>query len=134
MLTADRLSKWNMNVDTTCVFCKCQPEHHHHLFYNCSIVMELWYDIFKWLQIPVPATTWNQLLCWFMGKAKKKTTEGQLMRMVLAETVYSIWVERNHRVFEKMYRDRQSIVREIIYICNIRAVGKLKDVLQYKFV
>ncbi|XP_019265323.1 PREDICTED: uncharacterized protein LOC109242902 [Nicotiana attenuata] len=87
MLTADRLSKWNMNVDTTCVFCKCQPEHHHHLFYNCSTIMEVWCDIFKWLQIPVPANTWSQLLCWFVGKAKKKTAEGQLLRMVLAETV-----------------------------------------------
>ncbi|XP_019237534.1 PREDICTED: uncharacterized protein LOC109217724 [Nicotiana attenuata] len=134
MLTADRLSKWSMTVDTTCVFYNCQPENHHHLFYYCTIIMEIWNDIFKWMQIQVPANTWSQLICWFVEKAKKKSTEGQLLRMILAETLYSIWVERNHRVFEKIHRDRQSIVREIIYICNIRSVGKLKEVLQYKFI
>ncbi|XP_075076819.1 uncharacterized protein LOC142163432 [Nicotiana tabacum] len=76
MLTADRLSKWSMTVDTTCVFCNCQPENHHHLIYNCTIIMEIWNDIFKWMQIQVPANTWSQLICWFVEKAKKKSTEG----------------------------------------------------------
>ncbi|XP_009787695.1 uncharacterized protein [Nicotiana sylvestris] len=134
MLTADRLSKWSMNVDTACVFCKCHSENHPHLFYECTVIKELWNDIFRWMQIQVQTRTWSQLVCWFVEKAKKKYVEGHLLRMILAETLYSIWVEGNHRIFEKTHRDRQSIVREIIYICNIRAVGILKDVLQHKFI
>ncbi|XP_019256492.1 PREDICTED: uncharacterized protein LOC109234906 [Nicotiana attenuata] len=112
MMTTDRLNKWNINVDPICVLCGNHPETHAHLFWEC--------------------TNKNVGSAWFVEKAKKKTVEGQLLRMVLAENLYSIWTERNHRVFEKAHKDTKSIITEIAYTCNVWAEGKLKEVLQQR--
>ncbi|XP_019230249.1 PREDICTED: uncharacterized protein LOC109211202 [Nicotiana attenuata] len=132
MLTTDRLIKWNINVDPTCIFCGNHPETHAYLFCECTIITGLWAGIFNWLHIQVQIKMWDHLVAWFVEKAKKKSVEGQLLRMVLAETLYRVWNERNHRVFDKVHRDNKSIIREIAYTCNIQAVGKLREVLQQR--
>ncbi|XP_075087728.1 uncharacterized protein LOC142169725 [Nicotiana tabacum] len=131
-MTTDRLLKWNINVDPMCVFCKLHPETHAHLVCECTVTSRLWKDVFDRLQMQVQLKTWAHLVSWFMEKAKKKYVEGQLMRRIFAEVLYSIWNERNQRVFNRIHRDRQSIIREVAYLCNVRVVSKLKLVLQNK--
>ncbi|XP_019238100.1 PREDICTED: uncharacterized protein LOC109218205 [Nicotiana attenuata] len=132
MMTIDRLIKRNINVDPICIFCGIHPETHAHLFCECTVTTGLWAEIFNWLHIQMQIKTWDHLVSWFVEKTKKKFVEGQLLRLVLAETLYSIWTKRNHRIFDKVNRDSKSIIREIAYICNIQAVGKLKEVQQHK--
>ncbi|XP_019251400.1 PREDICTED: uncharacterized protein LOC109230348 [Nicotiana attenuata] len=76
MMTTDRLNKWNINVDPICVLCGNHPETHAHLFWECTTTTELWAGIFNWLHIQVQIKIWDQLIAWFVEKAKKKTVEG----------------------------------------------------------
>lgn len=49
---------------------------------------------------------------WAIKNSKGKSQAAQLFRMVYAECVHSIWLERNQRVFEKKARDWNCIARE----------------------
>lgn len=63
-------------------------------------------------------------------KFQRESQASQIFRVVYAECVHSIWIERNKRVFEKSSRGWESIAREIAYICNVRASPRIKNVLQ----
>lgn len=66
--------------------------------------------------------------------AKGKTPAAQIFTLVYTEYVYAIWIERNHRVFEKESRTWESLAREIAYICCVRASQKtMQAIHQFAF-
>ncbi|XP_019241332.1 PREDICTED: uncharacterized protein LOC109221313 [Nicotiana attenuata] len=129
LATTDRLVKWGLAVDTTCILCQNQLETKDHLFAECEFTKAIWRKMQQWLQW-LPAMTWNQHTKWAIQKAKGESQQAQIFRMVYAECIYAIWMERNHRIFEKKYRNWEAIAREVTYICHVRAAPRVKILLQ----
>ncbi|XP_059285119.1 uncharacterized protein LOC132038471 [Lycium ferocissimum] len=131
LLTSDRLLKWGISVDPICSLCQQCPKTKEHLFIECSFTSQIWARILAWIQRDSYSyTCWEQYLDWAVSCAKGKSQRAVVFKIVFAETVYAIWVERNLRVFEKRFRDGDSIAREVAYVSNVRAPVGVKQMLQ----
>ncbi|XP_019264507.1 PREDICTED: uncharacterized protein LOC109242131 [Nicotiana attenuata] len=129
--TKDRIASWGMTIDRSCVLCQGQLETRDHLFLHCSYATELWSRIWKWIQEDqVSYSNWQHHLQWIIKKAKGKSNQANICRLVFTEVSYALWLERNNRIFENRYRHCDSIVREIAYICNVRVEPKARIQLQ----
>ncbi|KAK4734019.1 hypothetical protein R3W88_008280 [Solanum pinnatisectum] len=117
LLTKDRLVKWGINVEPLCIFCQQEKETREHLFVKCPFARRLWRD-------------WDHYYRWILKNARGKTRKAQIFKLVFAETVHALWIERNVRIFEQQTMDESRLTRNIAYACNIRAPLGAKDVVQ----
>nr|GEY07236.1 hypothetical protein [Tanacetum cinerariifolium] len=86
--THDILNSWKRDDDLCCVFCKDGPDSHNHLFFECGFPKEVWCR-------PINKSIWSIL-----------------QRLLLGATVYTVWQERNLRMF-------QNRKRSVDMVCNI---------------
>lgn len=106
LLTIDRLRQWGMVVETQCVLCHDHDESREHLFVNNMFIKSLWSKTMQWMQHGYRITnTWEQHLQWILQNAKEKSQRTKLFRMVYAEILHAICIERNLRIFERRARD-----------------------------
>ncbi|WMV22746.1 hypothetical protein MTR67_016131 [Solanum verrucosum] len=85
----------------------------------------------RWMQMSSDiGGNWQQHLTWALKNAKGKTIKAQIFRMVYAEAVYAVWIERNQRVFEQRTKGANRIIRTIAFICNVRASSKTRPLVQ----
>ncbi|XP_019262565.1 PREDICTED: uncharacterized protein LOC109240393 [Nicotiana attenuata] len=130
LATADRLMRWGITMDNTCSLCQAELETRDHLFVECDYAKAIWRTMQKWLQWQQAPDEWNQHATWAIKRAKGKSKQAQLFKLVYAECVYAIWIERNNRVFEKKARSWEAIAREIVYTCHVRAGSKVQELLE----
>nr|XP_009757801.1 PREDICTED: uncharacterized protein LOC104210569 [Nicotiana sylvestris] len=124
MLTADRLTKWGIQVNPRCNLCNSADESHMHLFGECSFSRAVWCRLLKWLQMcDASVIPWTQMVTWVIIQSKGKSCKARILKMIYAEYIYGIWKERNNRIFEEKSRNAEQIAREVACICNIRAQG-----------
>ena len=94
--TKDRLTF--TTTDSTCVLCREDLETHSHLFFQCPWTSVLWNSVKNWLGI---TSSFSSLQCAARSlSARKKEVNSRMRRVSLAILVYSIWEERNRRIFE----------------------------------
>ncbi|XP_019267557.1 PREDICTED: uncharacterized protein LOC109244852 [Nicotiana attenuata] len=102
LLTATKLKNWGIQVDTNYIMCKLVDESKDHLFaeYAIGIGRQVWSKLMNWLQIAWPAMSlWRHMQHWIEQHTQGKTNHGRLVKLVYAEFVYAIWIERNNRIF-----------------------------------
>lgn len=75
------------------------------------------------------AQTWEQYVEWAIRNGRGRSHSASLFRMFFTKAIHAIWNERNLRIFEKRDREVESIVREIAYICNVRATPRIQMLL-----
>ncbi|XP_016566897.1 uncharacterized protein LOC107865049 [Capsicum annuum] len=123
----DKLGKWDINNDPECVFCKTSPETSAHLFWDCFFTTQLWLRVFRWLQVPIPTNV--HLQQWFFRATKGNSKRAKLLKQVCTDTLYSFWTERSTRIFDKMQRAPEELVKEMACIFIVRATGDLRSYL-----
>ncbi|XP_060182854.1 uncharacterized protein LOC132612781 [Lycium barbarum] len=123
LLTVDRLNKWGIRMDPKCVMCKQVDETRDHLFGDCCFAATVWDRLLNWLKMgPQTRLNWSEHYHWILDHTKGKTVQAKILKMVYAEFIHYIWLERNARVFEKMEKTEDIIARNIACCCNIRAL------------
>ncbi|XP_060211850.1 uncharacterized protein LOC132639422 [Lycium barbarum] len=110
MLTIDRLVKWGMAVNPLCSRDLCSwnvlllnvfgTRSSHGL---SGLQYLLLYETSKWIGLSG------------MLKARLKL----LFKMIFAECIHAVLLEKNQRVFENKSTNSESIAREIGYICGV---------------
>ncbi|XP_059315533.1 uncharacterized protein LOC132066187 [Lycium ferocissimum] len=122
--TTNRLKKWGLQMDHKCTLCKAIDEDRNHFFAECVYTRELWMRLMLWQQIDCPfLTNWEHLQDWILQYTTGRTPRARMIKMVFTEYIYTIWTERNARVFEKHERKADALAREIACNCNIRATN-----------
>lgn len=130
LLTKDYLVKWGINVDPLGIFCQQENETREHLFVKCPFARRLWSRILDWMQRQANiGGDWDHRYQWILKNARGKTQKAQIFKLVFAETVHALWIERNVRNFEQVM-DESRLTRNIAYACNMRAPLGAKDVVQ----
>uniref|UniRef100_M1BZI3 Tn7 reverse transcriptase n=2 Tax=Solanum tuberosum TaxID=4113 RepID=M1BZI3_SOLTU len=120
--TTDRLKKWGLDIELKCVLCQLHFEFRDHMYTSCPYSQQVWSKLLQWIQfVQAPYNNWSQYVLGIIDAAKGKTPTAQIFKLVYTEYVYAIWIERNHRIFEKDSRTWESLAREIAYICCVRA-------------
>ncbi|XP_019264286.1 PREDICTED: uncharacterized protein LOC109241913 [Nicotiana attenuata] len=127
LMTCDRLINWKINVEPECVMCKQENETRDYLFWQCPYATQVWNKMCRWLgRQQLGNGNWQQFLQWTIRQAKGKSTYAMTFRMIFAETVYHLWLERNRRVFEKKSRKEEQITRDIAYVVSARATPRIR--------
>nr|XP_004250789.1 uncharacterized protein LOC101266593 [Solanum lycopersicum] len=130
-LLTNRLWKWGMEINPTCVLCNQEDKTQDHFFAHCEFTMLVWAKMLLWIQRQNPQTTnWNEHLQWVINSLKGKSMQVQVFKMVYADTVYALWNERNQTVFERKTLEPNHIVRRVDYICNVRSTTTVRTLIQ----
>ncbi|XP_070011944.1 uncharacterized protein [Nicotiana sylvestris] len=96
------LVSWKANVEPECLMCKKEKEARDHLFWHCDYATQVWNRMCRWLgRQKLGNGNWKQFLQWTISQAKGKSAYAMIFRMMYAEAVYHIWLERNRKAFEK---------------------------------
>ncbi|XP_009767488.1 uncharacterized protein [Nicotiana sylvestris] len=131
LLTKDRLKRWGLHMDETCVLCQADKETREHLFAECSYANILWNKLSIWAQVhSIVPNTWIQYFQLIIHHSKWKTASAMLLKMMYAEYIHVLWRERNTRIFEGASREHKALAREVVSICYFRADKKVKGLIQ----
>ncbi|KAG5589927.1 hypothetical protein H5410_040441, partial [Solanum commersonii] len=71
-------------------------------------------------QLDILPTNWDQFMHWSIHHTKGKTITAQIFKIIMAECVYGICIERNNRIFVKKGRIVVSVAKEMAYVTIIR--------------
>lgn len=82
-----------------------------------SYAQVLWTRLLYWLHIQsYSICTWDSHLKWTINNGKGHSKVAQIFRLMYAEAVHAIWMERTQRIFEQKCRDWDIIAREMTCI------------------
>lgn len=70
-------------------------------FFECMYSATLWEKILHWMHIDREDLGWNEEIRWALLHYKGKQIVAEIFRMALAASVYTVWQERNNRIFQK---------------------------------
>ncbi|XP_060182555.1 uncharacterized protein LOC132612271 [Lycium barbarum] len=100
LYTRDRLVKWGVTKNPDCPLCQNGLETIAHLFFQCTYSATVWRELLKWQGIQRLPMEWTQELKWANEHAKGRNNKAEVYRMVMAASVYHIWIERNNMIFQ----------------------------------
>ncbi|KAJ9535927.1 hypothetical protein OSB04_un000907 [Centaurea solstitialis] len=121
--TQDRISSWKHDPpDLTCPFCGTEQDSHTHLFFTCQYTKEVWNMVrlkMEWEDFP---ESWDDIV---LAIADTSTAPKMLThKLALAASVYTIWRERNRRLFRGDKRSVLSLTKDICDVVWMRAAWK----------
>ncbi|KAL6343049.1 hypothetical protein AAG906_017861 [Vitis piasezkii] len=113
LLTTDRLKRFGWSIPNRCFLCKQEEETTDHLLLFCEKARMLWLLIFSLfgVQWVMHSSVKRNLLGWhgsFVGKKRRKLESCPL-------SMWTIWKERNRRVFDDIERNDQDIKSIFLY-------------------
>ncbi|XP_049372487.1 uncharacterized protein LOC125837396 [Solanum verrucosum] len=133
LATVDRLAKWGVESNKTCVLYKNADETIEHMIIQRQFARKLWERLFTWIHRHNDILrTRGQFIQWGNKHGKGKTTTTQIFKIILVEGVYGVWIEQNIRIFEKKSKTEENVAKEIAYVTISRAPTSIKDVMEFK--
>ena len=133
LATVDRIAAWGVVHDTTCVMCKNAEESLDHMFLQCQYAEEVCERVLTWAGIcNNRPRNWIQFINWSIKNGKGKTTQAQLFKMIMAESVYTIWNERNKRIFEDKKCVIDEVVKRIAYVTIVRSSSTISNIICHR--
>ncbi|XP_019250940.1 PREDICTED: uncharacterized protein LOC109229843 [Nicotiana attenuata] len=135
LLTVERLKKWGIQGEDKCSLCQGQEETRDHIYVECSYTREVLKRVMHWAQkLSLTGTNWEQHVQEVIRRAKGRSREAQLFKMLYTEMVHNIWIERNQRIFEKKNKSWEKIAKDTVYVCCARAPSSIAELVQgYRF-
>ncbi|KAE8686558.1 hypothetical protein F3Y22_tig00111059pilonHSYRG00273 [Hibiscus syriacus] len=113
-----------LNIDNAnCLFCGAEPETRNHLFFGCGFARDLWGNVLSLCGINRRVSTWDRELIWASQFLKGKTLIVLLLKLAFVGHVYSIWRERNSRLFGGRARPVGEVLNDICDSIRIRLSG-----------
>lgn len=108
--TRDRLLKWGLTIDPSCLLCNASPESRSHLFFNCSFSGAIWDVISSRCNFP-SSRNWDTLLSQLKVYSISKPNR-KLLLIAWQASIYFVWTERNNRLHRNNYKSVDTLVRE----------------------
>ncbi|XP_021855953.1 uncharacterized protein [Spinacia oleracea] len=93
--TLDRLMKWGVVTADGCPICSTCTESADHLFFACTFSCRVWQKVLDLLQFKRRPEPFVNELQWVIKSCKRSGSRHKLLGMFFAESVYSIWLNRN---------------------------------------
>jgi hypothetical protein len=110
--TAENLIKRGCIVPDRCVLCGLEGETTRHLLINCPLVHKIWIDTLAKFQITsVFSSLHDPWTDWMITHIPKNHRLG--WRMFVGAVWWTIWKERNARIFSKKIKLYHSLIQQI---------------------
>lgn len=105
--TRDRLIRWGLQVDQTCLLCNVVSESRDHLFFDCNFSFQLW--SLSAARIPIaPHRSWAHTILQMSSLPPPQATR-LLTLLTWQSTLYWVWNERNTRLHTNTFRSIETI-------------------------
>ncbi|XP_039057118.1 uncharacterized protein LOC120200312 [Hibiscus syriacus] len=117
--TRDRLSRMGIVIDTQCVLCNEATESRNHLFVDCNFAKLLWNSILNLAHVHKPHLPWESMIEWACVEWRGKSLISILLKIAWTSYIYTIWEERNRRIFKQKAREAAhllSLIKDIVWI------------------
>jgi hypothetical protein len=115
--TADRLLLREWPNQYFCPLCYCNLETVAHLFTECQVVRQIWTEISSWVSIPgFHPQRWVPdpgVADWFNELTDSSSSAKSRAHSLTILVYWSIWRERNARLFEAQEKNMSRLVSEI---------------------
>ncbi|XP_075084891.1 uncharacterized protein LOC142168130 [Nicotiana tabacum] len=72
LATKERLERWGIMEDKTCLLCQRENETLQHLFFDCEVSTTIWQQLINWQGIQRTKGDWQEELQWIEKVAKGK--------------------------------------------------------------
>ncbi|XP_039031720.1 uncharacterized protein LOC120166540 [Hibiscus syriacus] len=122
--TRDRFQIMGITTNGTCVNCRNSNETRDHLFSLCPLAVDLWRAILHLNGMNFTVLPWDDMVYRACLKWKGKSLITTILKIAWNAYVYSLWQERNRRIFQGRSRSTDNLLKEIIEVVSIRLRGK----------
>ncbi|XP_039019422.1 uncharacterized protein LOC120150886 [Hibiscus syriacus] len=115
--TRERLSRMGITTVDSCVLCNDYVESRNHLFADCTTATTLWKAILRLNHLTKPPMSWDSMLAWAITAWKDKSLLTSIMKIAWCTFIYTVWEERNRRIFQGRARtveEMLSSIKEIV--------------------
>ena len=97
--TRERLKKFSLCEDASCLLCGGVGETQGHLFFDCHYSCKVWEAIRAWLQITPCRVKLLDFLNWLDRRFRGSRTRKAVVGSAICATIYFIWKERNNALW-----------------------------------
>ena len=98
--TRDRLVRYGLGFTTDYVSCSYGVESHDHLFFYCPFSTKVWGSLLRRCNVFWGNRTSKAWITFLSGAIKSKSNMSKLLRLIFTNCDYSLWQERNKRIFQ----------------------------------
>uniref|UniRef100_A0A7N0VGA5 Reverse transcriptase zinc-binding domain-containing protein n=1 Tax=Kalanchoe fedtschenkoi TaxID=63787 RepID=A0A7N0VGA5_KALFE len=126
--TKDRLMKFGLITDPRCPLCMRENEDINHLFFKCTVSDNLLEYACTMLQMEKPSGNVLEVLTFVMKNFAGPAMRNLASRASFNIVAYSLWKERNARIFRNNTKTFQQLTKEVkndIYIM-LSKINKMK--------
>ncbi|XP_074288751.1 uncharacterized protein LOC141613907 [Silene latifolia] len=99
LATIDKLNQKGTCLVNQCIMCKAANETHTHLFFKCSFNAAVWKGVLQWLAMQDRTLDMRRELRWITNRRVRRDWKPHWYSSCLNAAVYSLWEERNTRIF-----------------------------------
>ena len=100
--TRDRLISWGLTVPDACVLCSDHAESHQHLFFECSFSASIWSRFCGRFISSPPSDILAAVSMCLSYNGIYASQVRIILKLLLQVLVYSLWRERNGRIFRDL--------------------------------
>ncbi|XP_039019769.1 uncharacterized protein LOC120151338 [Hibiscus syriacus] len=100
--TNDILQRMGLINERICVLCKSEQETRDHLFLKYPTAVTIWTTFFSLSGLRFTACSWEG-----------KSLLTMIMKIALNALIYTLWEERNKRVFQNRTRSAEAILKAV---------------------
>ncbi|XP_077251955.1 uncharacterized protein LOC143891210 [Tasmannia lanceolata] len=119
--TIDRLQFLGSSRDTRCILCNQDQESHDHLFFKCAFSSWIWRNVlWRFKQRRNPANSLRAEEEWMRFTFRGKSQISTAFKIAYSAAIYSIWAERNCRIFNQKSTHKQIVLRNILCVIQNR--------------
>ncbi|XP_022019374.1 uncharacterized protein LOC110944750 [Helianthus annuus] len=128
LLTQDKILKWdfsrrkNMNM-MCCLLCYADVDSHDHLFFECKFSEQVWKSVRDKTDMFDVDPKWVSIIGWLMTRIRSKKASFYVARLLVGATAYTIWQERNARLFKNQTRPPEAICEVILKTVRYKLMG-----------
>ncbi|GJY95846.1 hypothetical protein Tco_0512207 [Tanacetum coccineum] len=107
------MEKWKDIADMKCSLCKKCADSHDHLFFKCDFAKQVWNEMLKKTHKLGGRVVLRDIVEVILNERCENSIGMVVNKIVLAATVYTLWQERNQRIFRNEIRNVDAVCKII---------------------
>ncbi|XP_039045886.1 uncharacterized protein LOC120185854 [Hibiscus syriacus] len=112
--TRDQLLKMGISTEGTCVNCRDDQETRNHIFCQRTLAVRLWSSVLSLNSVKNTSSTWEEMVNRASSTWKGKSLLITILKISWTTYIYTLWEERNHRIFQGRQRSTDELFNVII--------------------
>ncbi|XP_062114812.1 uncharacterized protein LOC133827425 [Humulus lupulus] len=109
--TRDRLRRFNISEESSCILCNGAEESVAHLFFDCSFSQDCLHQVKTWLGLKAHTESLQGLLRW-IERSKRSKFQKKVLDASVASLVYHLWQARNYKLWQSSIVSPKTLVQE----------------------